>query len=119
MLGRTLATDGPAATGAAAKRSLRETLRDFKPLLANRTLIFLCASSVFRSMTHGGLLTFLPLYLATDMGYSPFWIGACMAALADRGLHRLPDRRSPLRQDGPPPDRHEQHGDDRRHHRRR
>ena len=89
MLGRTLTTDGPAHAGARRRRRSarsRDTLRDFKPLLANRTLIFLCASSVFRSMTHGGLLTFLPLYLATDMGYSPIWIGACMAALQTAGF---------------------------------
>jgi FSR family fosmidomycin resistance protein-like MFS transporter len=92
MLGRTLNTDGPAVTGKAPapKRTLADTLRDFKPLLANRTLIFLCASSVFRSMTHGGLLTFLPLYLATDMGYSPLWIGACMAALQTAGFIACP-----------------------------
>ena len=114
MLGRTLSADGPATKGKAPapKRTLADTLRDFKPLLANRTLIFLCASSVFRSMTHGGLLTFLPLYLATDMGYSPIWIGACHGGVADRRIHRVPDRRPSVRQDGPPPDRHEQHGDD-------
>ena len=92
MLGRTLNADGPAITGKAPapKRTLADTLRDFKPLLANRTLIFLCASSVFRSMTHGGLLTFLPLYLATDMGYSPIWIGAVMAALQTAGFIACP-----------------------------
>ena len=92
MLGRTLNTDGPAAAGKAPapKRTLADTLRDFKPLLANRTLIFLCAGSVFRSMTHGGLLTFLPLYLATDMGYSPIWIGAAMAALQTAGFIACP-----------------------------
>ena len=41
-------------------------------------------------MTHGGLMTFLPLYLATDMGYSPFWIGACMAALQTAGFIACP-----------------------------
>jgi FSR family fosmidomycin resistance protein-like MFS transporter len=92
LLGRTLTTE-PHATpvkASARKRSLKDTLRDFKVLLANRTLIFLCASSVFRSMTHGGLMTFLPLYLATDMGYSPIWIGACMAALQVAGFIAAP-----------------------------
>jgi MFS family permease len=90
-LGQTLASDGPARPAKPeAKRSLRDTLRDFKPLLANRTLIFLCASSIFRSMTHGGLLTFLPLYLATDLGYSPIWIGACMASLQIAGFIAAP-----------------------------
>jgi sugar phosphate permease len=92
MLGRMLTTEGDAAMAArsASKRTVWDTLRDFKSLLANRTLIFLCASSVFRSMTHGGLLTFLPLYLATDMGYSPLWIGACMAALQTAGFIACP-----------------------------
>ncbi|HZO47202.1 MAG TPA: MFS transporter [Xanthobacteraceae bacterium] len=90
MLGHTLNADGPAGKAPAPKRTLRDTLRDFGPLLANRTLIFLCAGSVFRSMTHGGLLTFLPLYLATDMGYSPIWIGAAMAALQTAGFIACP-----------------------------
>jgi MFS family permease len=91
MLGRTLTTD-PAghAKAPAPKRTLRDTLRDFKPLLANRTLIFLCATSVFRSMTHGGLMTFLPIYLATEMGYSPLWIGASMAVLQTAGFIASP-----------------------------
>jgi FSR family fosmidomycin resistance protein-like MFS transporter len=91
LLGQTLTRDPvTAAKAPAPKRTLRDTLRDFRPLLANRTLIFLCSSSVFRSMTHGGLLTFLPLYLATDMGYSPIWIGACMAALQTAGFIAAP-----------------------------
>ncbi len=92
MLGRMLASEGDAAKAvlSTSKRTVWDTLRDFKSLLANRTLIFLCASSVFRSMTHGGLLTFLPLYLATDMGYSPLWIGACMAALQTAGFIACP-----------------------------
>ena len=73
-----------------ARRSLRDVLGDFRLLLGNRTLIFLCASSVFRSMTHGGLMTFLPIYLARELGYSPFWIGACMAALQTAGFIAAP-----------------------------
>jgi sugar phosphate permease len=90
LLGRTLAAGGPTAAFPPPRRTLAETLRNFKVLLGNRTLIFLCATSVFRSMTHGGLLTFLPIYLATDMGYSPFWIGACMAALQTAGFIACP-----------------------------
>lgn len=92
LLGRTLTTDEAPVQGKAPvpKRTLRDTLRDFKVLLSNRTLIFLSASSVFRSMTHGGLLTFLPIYLATDMGYSPVWIGAAMAALQVAGFIAAP-----------------------------
>jgi MFS family permease len=72
------------------RRSLSEVMRDFRKLLANRTLITLCASSVFRSMTNGGLMTFLPLYLARELGYSTIWIGACMAALQAAGFIAAP-----------------------------
>jgi FSR family fosmidomycin resistance protein-like MFS transporter len=91
LLGPTL-TAAPVAGSKepASKRSLADTLRNFRTLLANRTLIFLCATSVFRSMTYGGLLTFLPIYLARDMGYSPFWIGACMAGLQTAGFIACP-----------------------------
>jgi len=81
-----LSADG----GEPARRSLVDVLRDFRLLLGNRTLLFICASSVFRSMTYGGLLTFLPLYLARELNYSPFWIGACMAALQIAGLIAAP-----------------------------
>src|SRR5262245_8900270 len=70
-----------AGRGEPAKRALIDVLRDFRQLLANRTLVFICASSVFRSMTHGGLMTFLPIYLARELNYSTIWIGAAMAAL--------------------------------------
>jgi MFS family permease len=91
LLGPTLTMGDPAAAKLPApKRKLADTLRDFRVLLRNRTLIFLCAGSVFRSMTYGGLLTFLPLYLAKDLGFSPFWIGACMAALQTAGFIACP-----------------------------
>jgi MFS family permease len=72
------------------KRRLSARLRDFGTLLANRTLIFLCASSIFRSMTQSALMTFLPLFLAQKMGYSPVWIGACMAGLQIAGFTAAP-----------------------------
>lgn len=73
-----------------ARRTLIDVLRDFRTLLTNRVLIFLCASSVFRSMTHGGLMAFLPIYLARELNYPPFWIGAAMAALQIAGFIAAP-----------------------------
>jgi MFS family permease len=90
LLGRTLASEPIASTTSLPRRTLRDTLRDFRPLLGNRTLIFLCASSVFRSMTNGGLLTFLPLYLGIELGYSPLWIGVCLAGLQAAGFIATP-----------------------------
>ncbi len=72
------------------KRTLGSILGDFSKLLSNRTLIFLCGSSVFRSMTQSTLMTFLPIFLATQMGYSPVWIGACMAGLQIAGFTAAP-----------------------------
>jgi len=81
-----------AASGGAGrpKRGFVDVLRDFRTLLTNRVLIFLCASSVFRSMTHGGLMAFLPIYLARELDYSPVWIGAAMAALQTAGFIAAP-----------------------------
>jgi predicted MFS family arabinose efflux permease len=80
----------PKAHSEGTKGGLKRRLRDFATLLSNRTLIFLCASSVFRSMTQSALMTFVPLFLATEMGYSPAWIGACMAGLQLAGFTAAP-----------------------------
>jgi MFS family permease len=41
-------------------------------------------------MTQTALLTFLPVYLAHDMGYSPVWVGACLFALQAAGFAAAP-----------------------------
>ena len=76
--------------GEPARRSLSHVLRNFGTLLSNRTLVFICASSIFRSMTYGGLMTFLPIYLASELHYAPKWIGASMAALQIAGFIATP-----------------------------
>ena len=81
-------------TGGAAKRAApnsgAERLRSFMTLLTNRALVTLSIGSVFRTMTQTALLAFLPIYLAQDMGYSPFWVGACMFALQIAGFVAAP-----------------------------
>ena len=71
-------------------QSLREYFRGVPALFRNRGLILLSTSSAFRSMTLNALLTFLPVYLAYEMGYSPFWVGACMFALQTAGFAAAP-----------------------------
>jgi MFS family permease len=44
----------------------------------NKTLIFLSTSSAFRAITQGGIMAFLPLYLAKELGYNPWWVGLSM-----------------------------------------
>jgi MFS transporter, FSR family, fosmidomycin resistance protein len=59
-------------------------------LLKNQALVTLAIGTMFRTMTSSALLTFLPLYLARVMGYSPLWIGACMFSLQAAGFIAAP-----------------------------
>jgi FSR family fosmidomycin resistance protein-like MFS transporter len=83
-----------AAAGVAERKpapmSGAQRLRALASLLKNPALVTLTVGSAFRSMTQGALLTFLPIYLAREMGYSSFWIGACMFALQAAGFIAAP-----------------------------
>ena len=72
------------------KQSLADYFRGVPALFRNRSLIFLTTSSAFRSMTQNALLTFLPVYLAYEMHFSPFWVGAGMFALQAAGFAASP-----------------------------
>jgi MFS family permease len=78
------------ASADAGSQSLRDYFRGVPELFRNRGLLLLSASSAFRSMTQNALLTFLPVYLAYEMGYSSFWVGACMFALQAAGFAAAP-----------------------------
>jgi MFS family permease len=67
-----------------------DTLWALKTLLKNRTVVMMSTSSAFRSMTQTTLLTFLPVFLANQMGYSPIWIGGCLFALQAAGFIAAP-----------------------------
>ena len=71
-------------------QSLAQYLDGLKVLLRNRSLVLLSVGSSFRTMTQSALLTFLPVYLAHDMGYSPFWVGACLFAVQAAGFAAAP-----------------------------
>ena len=75
---------------AAGAQSLRDYFRGLPELFSNRGLIVLATSSAFRSMTQNALLTFLPLYLTYELGYSSFAMGACMFALQAAGFAAAP-----------------------------
>ncbi|MDQ6685766.1 MAG: MFS transporter, partial [Pseudomonadota bacterium] len=74
----------------APSQSLADYGRGLRELLRNRSLVLLSTSGAFRSMTQNALLTFLPLFLARELGYSPFLIGASMFALQAAGLAAAP-----------------------------
>jgi MFS family permease len=82
---RTNAAPARKPAGGGAQR-----LRAFATLLTDRAVVTLSVGSTFRTMTQSALLTFLPVYLARDMGYSPLWIGACMFALQAAGFAAAP-----------------------------
>jgi FSR family fosmidomycin resistance protein-like MFS transporter len=71
-------------------QSLGQYMDGLKVLLRNRALVLLSTGSSFRTMTQTALLTFLPVYLARDMGYSPFWVGACLFAVQAAGFAAAP-----------------------------
>jgi MFS transporter, FSR family, fosmidomycin resistance protein len=71
-------------------QSLGDYFRGVPALFRNRSLLVLTGGSAFRSMTQNALLTFLPVYLAYEMGYSPFWVGAGMFALQAAGFAASP-----------------------------
>jgi MFS family permease len=80
------------ALNAAARshRSVRDYLKDFAGLLKNRALVLVSVGSAFRTMTQTGLLTFLPVYLAYELGYSPFVTGICLAVVQIAGFAASP-----------------------------
>jgi MFS family permease len=71
-------------------QGFRDYFRGVPALFRNRALLFLTASSAFRSMTQNALLTFLPLYLAYEMKFSTFWVGAGLFALQAAGFAATP-----------------------------
>lgn len=69
-----------------AKRSRAQYIGECLSLLRNRTLMLVSASSAFRTMTQAGLLTFLPVYLAYELGYSPLLVGLSLTLLQVAGF---------------------------------
>jgi MFS family permease len=71
-------------------QTVAEYFRGLRELFRSRSVIMLTISSSFRTMTQSALLTFLPVFLAYEMGYSPFWVGACMFLLQAAGFAASP-----------------------------
>ncbi len=74
----------------AQTQSFGAYLAGLKDLFRGRSLVLLSTGSAFRTMTQSALLTFLPVYLAIEMGYSPLWVGACLFALQAAGFAASP-----------------------------
>jgi FSR family fosmidomycin resistance protein-like MFS transporter len=74
----------------AKTREASPSLAGVRSLLANRTVVTLSLGSAMRAMTAMTLLTFLPLFLADEMGYPPSWIGGLLFALQAAGFVAAP-----------------------------
>ena len=72
------------------KQSFADYFKGVPQLFRNRALVVLTMSSAFRAMTQNALLTFLPVYLAYEMGFNPFYVGAGMFALQAAGFAATP-----------------------------
>jgi MFS family permease len=87
----TMSASGDHVNAAAGKSGgVRKYLRDFASLLKNRALMLVSIGSAFRTMTQTGLLTFLPVYLAYELDYSPFVVGVCLSAMQIAGFAASP-----------------------------
>ncbi|HMA73735.1 MAG TPA: MFS transporter [Xanthobacteraceae bacterium] len=75
-----------------AKRGLTvlDALAGVRILFANRTVLMLSLGSAVRSMTAMTLLTFLPVFLSSELGYPPAWVGGSLFALQAAGFAAAP-----------------------------
>ena len=73
-----------------APRHLGDYLKNFGQLFRNRALMLISTATGLRTLTQSGLLTFLPVYLAYELDYSPFAVGICMAVLQLGGFIAAP-----------------------------
>jgi len=83
------AGDEPARP-ARPRASVPGVWRTLAVLARNRTVAMLSIGAAFRSVTQMALLTFLPVFLARELGYSALWIGGCMFALQAAGFVAAP-----------------------------
>ncbi len=90
FLGTLRVASGTRNPEAAPGLGIREYFAGVPALLRNRGLILLSTSSAFRAMTQNALLTFLPLYLAYELHYAPFRVGASMFVLQAAGFAAAP-----------------------------
>lgn len=70
--------------------TLRDYLLALKTMAGNKSILLLCALSGMRSMTQSGLFTFLPLYLANELKYSPAIIGVYIMVIRFAGILASP-----------------------------
>ena len=82
---------GDTAAKAQAKATdLRAYITNTITVFRRREVWTLCLMAGVRSMMQGGLLVFLPLYLADEMKLNPFWMGMALMLLQIGGIIAAP-----------------------------
>ncbi len=64
--------------------------RGLGAMVRDRAVLSLCCVAALRTMTQAGLLAFLPLYLAHDLGAGPVMLGLALAAMQSAGVVAAP-----------------------------
>jgi len=91
VLWRLLVKAGTTQDEAKGKRlSLKEYWVAVKTMAQNRSIILLCSLSGMRTMTQSGLFTFLPIYLANELKYSPVLVGTYITVVQAAGIFGSP-----------------------------
>ncbi len=70
--------------------SLKEYWVAVKAMARNKGILLLCSLSGIRNMTQAGLFTFLPIYLAHELKYSPVLVGIYIAVVQAAGIFGSP-----------------------------
>ncbi|SDH46873.1 MFS transporter [Roseospirillum parvum] len=86
VLWRTLASRRTGAAGDHQQVSLAGYFGGMVKVVRDRAVLGLALMAGFRTMAQSGLLAFLPLYLANDLGLSPLAMGAALAAMQAGGV---------------------------------
>jgi MFS family permease len=73
-----------------ARRAPAGTMAALYMLLGNRTVLMLSLGSAMRAMTQSTLLTFLPVFLAGELGYSQPLVGGAIFTLQAAGFAATP-----------------------------
>jgi FSR family fosmidomycin resistance protein-like MFS transporter len=81
---------GPGIAERAAPQTAAGMMAALYTLLGNRTVLMLSLGSAMRAMTQSTLLTFLPVFLAGELGYSQPWVGGAMFTLQAAGFAATP-----------------------------
>jgi MFS family permease len=70
--------------------SLKEYWAAVKAMAVNKSILLLCCLSGIRYMTQFGLFTFLPIYLAYELKYSPALVGTYITIVQAAGIFGSP-----------------------------